>query len=142
MTYKQKALIYTVFLLSTTSSFAQNTANSATVFHQDHSAVLYVYGQEWLNANPAPAAAIEECLNQRISYLQQPLTADEKFPLLSSFSLMNKFNAEITAIDYANFAPDSFKPLTYSLPFFSDMKQVIRVDGSDYLIVIEPLNRK
>jgi hypothetical protein len=75
-------------------------------------------------------------------YLTEPLTVNDKYPLLSSFPLMNRYNSSIVAIDYSQFNPATFVPITYNLPFFSDQTQVIRVDGTDYIIVIDPIVTK
>ena len=140
--YTPKVMAYVIFLFIGSASLAQNATNSGSTINHDHAAVQHVYGTEWVNNNPTIVAAIEQCLNERISYVQEPLTATDKYPVLSSFPLLNRYNSEIEAIDYASFSPDTFQPLTYSLPFFSDMKQVIRVDGTNYLIVIDPISRK
>lgn len=101
--------------------------------------ITSVYGNEWVANNPDGVNALEACFTNRIKYLVEPLTEQDKYPLLSSFPLMNKNNPAITAINYAAFDPHTFIPITYNLPFFSDLKQVIRVDGTDYIIVIEPI---
>ena len=100
-----------------------------------------VYGDEWMSVNADAVEALKLCFSTRITYLQEPLTTNDKYPLLSSFPLMNKNNPSITAIDYPGFDPQTFIPITYNLPFFSDMKQVIRVDGTNYIIVIDPVIR-
>jgi hypothetical protein len=82
---------------------------------------------------------LENCFTNRMNYLIEPLTANDKYPLLSSFPLMNRNNSAIVEINYSQFSPETFIPITYNLPFFSDQKQVVRVDGTDYIIVIEPI---
>ena len=101
--------------------------------------ITTVYGEAWVSNNPDAVNALEDCFVNRISYLTEPLASNGKYPLLSSFPLMNKNNPAIVAIDYSQFNPSTFIPIHYNLPFFSDLKQVIRVDGTDYIIVIEPI---
>jgi|SRR6218665_3538015 len=100
-----------------------------------------VYSADWVTKNPDAIIAIKKCIKERITYVQVPLTADDKLPLLSSYPLMNRYNSAIVAIDYSAFDPSTFIPLTYNLPLFSNMKQAIRVDGTDYVIVIEPQSK-
>lgn len=98
-----------------------------------------IFGEEWMQDNPEAVEAFNYCLANRISYKLEPLTAGDKYPLLSSFPLMNKYNPEIQPIDYASFNPSTFFPMIYSLPFFSNRTELIRVDGTDYIIVISPI---
>jgi hypothetical protein len=102
-------------------------------------AITSVYGNTWVFNNPEAVAALENCFTNRMKYLIEPLTGNDKYPLLSSFPLMNRNNPTIVAINYSQFNPETFIPITYNLPFFSDQKQVVRVDGTDYIIVIEPI---
>lgn len=103
--------------------------------------IQVVYGESWMDSNPDMVSILEFCLNNRITYLIESGGEFEKYPLLSSFPLMNKVNNQVTGVDYTSFDPHSFNPLTYSLPFLSDLKQVIRVDGTNYLIVIDPYTK-
>ena len=105
-----------------------------------HQQIRMVYGEDWMDAHPDLVSVIETCLDTRISYLEEQLTPDDKYPLLSSFPLMNKVNPAITEIDYSGFSPGTFNPLIYSLPYFDNKTNVIRVDGTNYIIVIEPVN--
>lgn len=101
--------------------------------------ITAVYGETWIANNPEAVAALEDCFANRISYLIETLTENDKYPLLSSFPLMNRYNPGIVAINYSQFDPNTFSPITYNLPFFSSQTQVVRVDGTDYIIVIEPI---
>lgn len=105
-------------------------------------AITSVYGDQWVSINQEVVDALENCFTNRMSYLIEPLTVNDKYPLLSSFPLMNRNNPTIVAINYSQFNPETFIPITYNLPFFSDQKQVIRVDGTDYIIVIDPIITK
>nr|WP_294860702.1 hypothetical protein [uncultured Fluviicola sp.] len=105
-------------------------------------AITSVYGDTWISNNQEAVTALEDCFSNRMDYFVEPLTANDKYPLLSSFPLMNRYNPMIVAIDYSQFNPGTFIPITYNLPFFSDQKQVIRVDGTDYIIVIDPIITK
>jgi len=139
--------ILTTTLACITCAILCNCASAQTQLLSSESAVLQnhlpelisVYGEAWVADNPDAVTALENCFNNRIHYQFELLTANDKYPLLSSFPLMNKVNPAITAINYSQFNPGTFIPITYNLPFFSDLKQVIRVDGTDYIIVIDPI---
>lgn len=123
-------------------AFSQSQfTGQATAETQEHQYIAAIYGEEWMNNNPEVVKELKVYILERVAYLQEPLTADDKYPLLSSFPLMNKNNPEIVAIDYAAFDPNTFNPLSYSLPFFSPLTNVIRVDNTDYIIVIQPANQ-
>lgn len=126
------------------NSFAQTSAQKELTIEQSqlyNNQIQSVYGDEWMNVNKEAVSALKFCFSNRISYLSELLTTGDKYPLLSSFPLMNKLNPEIVAINYAQFNPNTFVPIHYNLPFFSNKKEVIRVDGTNYIIVIEPANK-
>ncbi|WP_343636428.1 hypothetical protein [Fluviicola sp.] len=105
-------------------------------------AIKSVYGETWVADNPEAVSVLQDCFLHRMNYVIEPLTATDKYPSLSSFPLMNKNNPSIVAIDYSQFNPSTFTPIIYCLPFFSDQTQVIRVDGTDYIIIIEPVKTR
>lgn len=141
---KTKILVnlFSIFMLFGNRAFSQISSsaelNFTTKFEEQ---IKSVYGLEWVSVNEDAVESLVQCFSTRMSYLEQPLTSNDKYPLLSSFPLMNRNNPEIVAIDYASFDPETFVPITYNLPFFSDLKQVIRVDGTNYIIIIEPITR-
>lgn len=103
--------------------------------------IVGIYGQDWVDKNDEAVKALIHCVHNRITYQEVPLEPGDKFPLLSSYPLMNKLNPTIVEIDYLNFSPATFIPLVYNLPYFSNKTEVIRVDGTNYVIVIEPQNK-
>lgn len=126
-------------LMSNYASGQDQTISHLPKFHQYLPAITSVYGDVWVANNQDAVSALEECFTNRMKYLIEPLTQNDKYPLLSSFPLMNRYNPTIVAINYSQFDPATFIPITYNLPFFSDQKQVIRVDGTNYIIVIDPI---
>lgn len=134
-------LIY-IFACNKASSQGQLASTQLANVQSYLPAIKSVYGDTWVSNNQEAVTALENCFTNRMSYLIEPLTANDKYPLLSSFPLMNRYNPTIVAINYSQFSPESFIPITYNLPFFSDQKQVIRVDGTDYIIVIDPIITK
>lgn len=135
--------IWAIFLFFGNCVFSQGShgVSGLSKMTDYESQIRMVYGDDWMALNADAVTALEECFSNRVTYMQEELTANDKYPLLSSFPIMNRNNPSVTAIDYANFNPENFMPVTYNLPFFSDMKQVIRVDGTNYIIVIEPIKR-
>lgn len=120
-------------------AFSQVQVQSDLVTDIHLSAIKSVYGDAWVADNPEAVSVLKDCFLKRMRYANEPLTAHDKYPLLSSFPLMNKNNPSIVEIDYSQFDPLTFTPIVYCLPFFSDRTQVIRVDGTDYIIIIEPV---
>ncbi len=100
--------------------------------------ISYVYGNDFVLNNPTLVASFEKLMTQRIEYKITPQTDDEKFPLLSSFPLMNKHNQDMTPVNAETFSLESFNPLTYNFGFFNDRAMIIRIDGTDYLMIVNP----
>ena len=121
-------------------AYGQTPAN-ALESKKEHTELIAVFGQNWVDNNPVMVDALEACKLTRISYLQEPITENGKYPLLSSFPLMNKNNPGVVAIDFATFDPQTFNPFTYNLEFLSDKIQVIRVDGTPWIMVIQRVER-
>lgn len=123
-------------------AFSQVQIQSDLVTDIHFSAIKSVYGDAWVADNPEAVTVLQDCFLKRMKYTVEPLTTANKYPLLSSFPLMNKNNPLIAEINYSQFDPGTFTPIIYCLPFFSDQTQVIRVDGTDYIIIIEPVKNR
>lgn len=74
----------------------------------------------------------------RVAIIKEPQKAKETYPLLSSIGLVDKYNPEIKRDHAENFNPEKFNSLKYFFNFYSKEIQKIRVDNSDYLILIYP----
>nr|WP_294860699.1 hypothetical protein [uncultured Fluviicola sp.] len=105
------------------------------------SRVTQVYGNDFLAQNPSLIVSLGELLNERITFMQTPPSADEKFPALSSFPLMNKLNPALQEMEFEDFDLQSFNPLVYNFGFFLDRVQVIRIDNTNYLMTVNPITR-
>ncbi len=103
--------------------------------------VAYVHGNDFVLNNPTLVTAFGDVMMNRIEYSTSPQSLDEKYPLLSSFPLMAKANPVIQGADFANFNLNTFNPLVYDLEFFSDKTQVMRIDNTNYIMVIKPIIR-
>lgn len=106
--------------------------------HDYSSKIAFVYGSQFLEHNSGLADELVMLLRDRIAYQFEVAPADEKFPKLSSFPLMNKANPSVNAPDPAAFDVTTFNPLVYNWDYFSDRVQVFRIDGTDYLMIVQP----
>jgi hypothetical protein len=98
-----------------------------------------VYGdktQEILQNEPERVKIFTDLLENRIKIVLEVSVGEDKYPKLSLFSLLNKYNPNLTR-DSA-FDLNTFNPLKYNLNFFSTKTEVYRIDNTDYLIVIKP----
>lgn len=99
-----------------------------------------VYGlkaQEFAGQNPDWLKSMTDFIQNRVKILQ--IAADpvnDKYPKLSGLKLINKYNPDLQRD--AVFDPASFNALKYDFVFSAKTKQVYRVDGTDYVIVVEP----
>lgn len=103
-----------------------------------HECINAIYSAEYLENASSLRPALLDLLKNRVSYVEEPVRADDKYPLLSSLPLMNKFNTAIQPHDPALFNVQTFNPLIYSWNFFDNRIQVYRIDGTDYLLVVQP----
>jgi len=128
---RKSFVLLTLILLTTTRLFAQNDSLNAVK-------IAEVYGPTFQTEWPILYGQLEELLNTRISYVEEPVYPDEKYPLIASLPLMNKHNPALQPHDPALFNVITFNPLIYTWNFFDDNILVYRIDGTDYLLVIQP----
>lgn len=97
-----------------------------------------VFGQEaeeWKSKAPDHIKFFERLLSERISYRQEPYVPGEKYTKLSSIELEHKVNPNLKRDE--TFNPETFNPLKYRLNFYSKVTEMYRVDGTNYIIVIQ-----
>ena len=75
----------------------------------------------------------------RITIKLAPEYRGKGFKLLSSLDLLNKYNPNLKRETV--FDPENFNALKYQFDIASKNKQVYRVDGTDYIIIVTPFNR-
>ncbi|MFN8275352.1 MAG: hypothetical protein U0X58_10805 [Flavobacteriaceae bacterium] len=73
---------------------------------------------------------------QRVYIVKDAKYKATKLPSLSSISLINDYNPGLTR--EAVFDPKTFNPLKYDFDMFSKSRSIIKVDDTDYAIIIEP----
>jgi len=134
----QKTVLTALFISAYFFGFSQTASSSGVEIANDHSALVHVYGQDWVEQNPTLVHAFENCRQNRISFTSIPLTDSDKYPLLSSFPLLTKRNPNVTGANFGNFDPATFNPFTYTIDFFSSVVQAIRIDGTEWVMIISP----
>ncbi len=136
-------LLLTLVLLVPAALSAQESASSGISSTTDSDAVYQarieeIYTAAYLENVPELRAALTNLLKNRVSYVIEPASVNNKYPLISSLPLMNKMNPAVVSHDPAGFDPTTFNPLTYRWNFFSDKLLVYRIDGTDYLLIVQP----
>lgn len=102
--------------------------------------ISQVYGNDFVLNNPTLVTALGEVMTQRIEYRVVEQNPDEKYVLLSSFLLNTKVNQALQGVNPESFNVNTFNPLAYLIEFFSNKAQMIRIDNTDYVMVIHPRN--
>lgn len=102
--------------------------------------ISQVFGNDFVLNNPTLVTAFGEVMTQRIEYRMVEQNPDEKYVLLSSFLLNTKVNQALQGVNPESFNVNTFNPLAYLIEFFSNKAQMIRIDNTDYVMVIHPRN--
>lgn len=136
---KFKGLIFFSFLLLSFYGFSQNSNHKSWVFKFDNNIndqitqdelnkISSAFGSEKFQdiiSNQALKKYYLNILRNRVSIHEKKYYSQENLKKLSSvgpnFTTIEKFN-----------------PLLYDFPFFSKESHVYRIDGTDFLIVINP----
>jgi hypothetical protein len=128
-----KRLIFTFILFGLLNSLNVAKAQQINPKIQE---VFLDKTQELVINDQARHDFLNDLLINRVKIIESALGTDEKYPLLSSVALLNKYNPSLTRD--SNFNPETFNPLKYDLVFSAKTPIVYRVDNTNYLIVIEP----
>ena len=109
MTLLLKGKLIAVFLLLiAVDCYSQNEMLSEAIYYQNRNKIVEVFGEEFLANNNELIAVYDRIISDNIHYHLIPLASDEKYPLLSSYSLNNKVNPMVQAIDFGQFNPWSY----------------------------------
>ena len=136
---KIKHFIFFLFLLFSSYSFSQNSKHKSWVFKFDNNIndeisqdelnkISLAFGTEKFQdiiSNQALKKYYLNILRNRVSVHEKKYYSQENIKKLSSFG------PNFTTIE-------KFNPLLYDFPFFSKESHVYRIDGTDFLIVINP----
>ncbi len=79
-------------------------------------------------------------LEKRILIYENNGVDSDKYPLLSSVPLLNKYNSSIKKITEEGYDATTFNPLKYSLPFFVYDANSLHyfIDGTNLILEIKP----
>jgi len=121
-----------VFLGFTYSLSAQNDADIDWRIRE----VYGDYLQEVKRVDPERLIYLNQLVKERISIVTIPRTADEKYAKLSEFNLFNIYNPDLKRDEVIDVT--HFNPLKYDLTFFARTIMIYRIDGTDYVIFIQP----
>lgn len=141
-----KRLLTTTLIAFTLSFPAATNAQQESLHNQmitpDNAAykekIHFVFGADFFESQPELQEQFVRLLRDRVELRFEPPGEGEKFPLISSLPLMNKHNAAVQAHAPQGFSAEAFNPLIYGWDFFSDKVQVFRIDGTDYLLIVQP----
>ncbi len=125
-------------LLATFSSFGYNPTPYTKA--QVEAFIREVYADQaddLVLQNDSDRLAIIEDFLARVQIKTGAEYAGKKFSLLSELSLQNKYNPELRRD--AVFDPATFNPLKYRFAMMARERQVFRVDGTDYIILIHAI---
>ncbi|NMH28785.1 hypothetical protein [Flavobacterium silvaticum] len=82
---------------------------------------------------------LADMLQTRAILVNQAESSSEKFPKISSVPLFNKYNPELERDTTGPaFNPDTFNVLKYKIPLTANRTLVYRIDGTNYLLVVNP----
>lgn len=121
-------------MISSLGCFAQSKSPKEKI-----SEVYGTYWNEIVSQDNQRESVIIDLLENRVDITEVPYEEGEKYILLSSVPLFNKYNNELKRDD--KFVLESFNILKYDIPFFSSLYQMYRIDGTNYVIIIKPQNR-
>jgi len=129
-----------IFLISSSVSIMAQVAQKTPITAQSASTdqkITEIYGTQFFNNKPELHQQFVRLLEERVEYKHEPISTDEKYPTVTQAGLNNKYNSNLTG-QINSFSPNTFNPLRYRLNFFDKKKNVYRIDGTDYLLVINP----
>ena len=129
--------------MSTPTLNAQTTKPNPANFDTFIAQVYTGSGADFINPDTRRYSYMKELFEERISYVKsdtEKLDQDNSLALLSEVELYNDYNRGISRD--ARFDPERFNPFKYKFDFYAADKLVYRVDGTEYLIIIYPQERK
>lgn len=100
-------------------------------------------GADFISPDTRRYAYMKELFENRITYVKgdaEKLDMDSSLAMLSEVPMYNDYNRGLSRD--ASFDPLRFNPFKYKFDYYSADKLIYRVDGSEYLIIIHPQERK
>lgn len=134
-------VLFIVIFIISHRSFAQvNSEERLSIEHIDNR-IKEVYGDHLseLIQKPLVLQTVTDIVQKRTEILIEPYFPQEKIAKLSDYPLFNVYNTDLIRDTEIN--PYTFNVLKYDLPFFPKSPTKYRIDGTDYIIVIYPLEQ-
>lgn len=100
-------------------------------------------GADFISPDTRRYAYMKALYENRITFVKsdaEKLDLDNSLKLLSEVPLYNLYNPAVTRD--TGFDPQEFNPFKYQFDFYAATKLIYRIDGTEYLIVIQPQERK
>ena len=141
-----KLKVVTFFLILSFSNIYQGVAQEYLDTKSAENAIdkriVEVYGEyiSELIKEPLILKTITEIVQNRTEIVYEPFRDYEKYEKLSDYPLYNEYNPNLERDKEVN--PYTFNVLKYDLPFFPKLPKKYRIDGSDFVLVIFPLDYK
>jgi len=126
---KKACFSFLVFLIIQFAGLAANGQKTAADARISEVYVTYVK-----DLNPEQLAWIHNQLS-RSEIRKDAFSKEEKYPLLSSIALVNKYNPQIAKDDFSK--PLEINPIKYQINFMDTKDQSFRIDGTDYVLFIK-----
>lgn len=118
---------------------AQNSKPNPENFDRFIAQVYVQDGRDFIKPDSRRYAYMKELYNSRILYVKndkKKLDLDSSLKLLSGVPLYTVYQKGLSRD--ISFNPETFNPFKYNFDFYSPKKQIFRVDGTEYLIIIHP----
>lgn len=135
-------IILSIFVKINLGISQENLSESKHLYTEIDPRIIEVYNSqlEELKKTPLILQTITEIVQKRTEIIYEPFRDYEKIEKLSNFPLFNEYNPNLERDTDIN--PYTFNVLKYDLPFFPKLPTKYRIDGSDFVLVIFPLNFK
>jgi len=101
--------------------------------------ITEVYSEYWAEVqiqDPQRIIVLTDLLLNRIEIIESPYDDGEKYLLLSTVPLFDKYNKSLESD--LSFNMDTFNILKYDINFFTSYDQIFRIDGTNYIVYIKP----
>ncbi len=101
-----------------------------------------VFIEEVYGGTPYMTDELKEIYIQRMEKVEVKKWDGKDYPVLGTIMLRSKYHPEIDYDKAENFDPNKFNPLKYFFNFNGEDEQILRVYGTNYMIVIDPNTTK
>lgn len=113
----------------------QDIANLSYSFNED--LLISAYGETFFQNKESLKAAFLELINHRMTIKKVSYSVDEKYPLLGDQLLNNRYNSYSIAENEV--IQPTTNPFFFHLDFFPKSIRVYRFNGTDFVLIIQPI---